>query len=117
MNHCVIFSQPEARSAMQEGIGVVKGQLGRLWPPVAGPVALERPPPDLTQSEPPGRGRWYRPAADRAMSSKPSGRQATRGRLGVAATERVKVLQAAASLMRARRETLAAWEVLECGKS
>ena len=112
------FSQPQARSAMQESIGVVKGQLGKLWPPVAGLVTLNGP---LLTSYNPSRpdqvvgvvqaadGSDVEEAIRQAGDAWPAWRD-------MPAAERVRILQAAASLMRARRETLAAWEILECGK-
>jgi RHH-type proline utilization regulon transcriptional repressor/proline dehydrogenase/delta 1-pyrroline-5-carboxylate dehydrogenase len=112
------FSQPEARSAMQEAIGVVKGQLGRLWPPVAGVVTLSGP---LLTSHNPSRpdevvgvvqaadGSNVEHAISQAGDAWPAWRDRP-------AAERVEILQAAAALMRTHRETLAAWEILECGK-
>ena len=103
---------------MQEAIGVVKGQLGRLWPPVAGAVTLSGP---LLTSHNPSRpdevvgvvqaadGSNVEHAIRQAGDAWPAWRERP-------AAERVKVLQAAAALMRAHRETLAAWEILECGK-
>ena len=103
---------------MQESIGVVKGQLGKLWPPVAGLVTLNGP---LLTSYNPSRpdqvvgvvqaadGSDVEEAIRQAGDAWPAWRD-------MPVAERVRILQAAASLMRARRETLAAWEILECGK-
>ena len=111
------FSQPEARSAMQEAIGVVKGQLGRLWPPVAGVVTLSGP---LLTSHNPSRpdevvGVVQAPMG--AMSNMRCVRQATRGRRG--AIDRLRTGEGFAcrgSPHAGSSGDLAAWEILECGK-
>ncbi|MDF2459470.1 MAG: putA [Nitrospira sp.] len=112
------FSRPEARAAMQQAIGLVKEQLGKLWPPLAGGVILSGP---LVTSHNPSRpndvvgvvqaadGSNVQQAIRQAGAAWPAWRD-------MPAAERGKILQTAAALMRARRETLAAWEILECGK-
>jgi RHH-type proline utilization regulon transcriptional repressor/proline dehydrogenase/delta 1-pyrroline-5-carboxylate dehydrogenase len=112
------FSRPEARTAMSEAIHKVKGQLGRQWSSVAGGLTLtgrammsrnpSRPeevvgivqgasPTDVEQ------------AVHRAV-------EAWKGWRETPSEKRVQILRAVAALMRSRRETLAAWEVLECAK-
>jgi RHH-type proline utilization regulon transcriptional repressor/proline dehydrogenase/delta 1-pyrroline-5-carboxylate dehydrogenase len=112
------YSRAEARSAMQDALSLVRGQLGKLWSPVAGGLTLTG---SLMTSHNPSRPDEVvglvqaadradvEQAVNRAGDAWPSWRDMPAGR-------RVEILCAAAALMRSRRETLAAWEVLECGK-
>jgi RHH-type proline utilization regulon transcriptional repressor/proline dehydrogenase/delta 1-pyrroline-5-carboxylate dehydrogenase len=112
------FSRAEARSAMQDAIRCVRGQLGRLWSPVAGGLALNGP--IITSHNPsrPDEVVGVVQAADKA-NVKDAVNLASEGWTAwreMPSTRRVEILRAAAARMRSRRETLAAWEVLECGK-
>ncbi|HLZ33505.1 MAG TPA: proline dehydrogenase family protein [Nitrospira sp.] len=112
------FSQPEVRTAMQEAIADVKRQLGRQWPSVAGGLSLSGP---LMASRNPGRpdeivglvqGAGISDVGEavrRASDAWKSWHETTSER-------RVAIMRGAAALIRQRRESLAAWEVLECGK-
>jgi RHH-type proline utilization regulon transcriptional repressor/proline dehydrogenase/delta 1-pyrroline-5-carboxylate dehydrogenase len=103
---------------MQQAIDEVKGQLGRTWHSVAGGLTLTGPIlPSYNPSRPADAVGVVRAAAvadceaaiQRADQAWPSWRALPVGR-------RAEILRAAADLMRSRRETLAAWEVFECGK-
>jgi len=112
------FSTAVARDAMQEAISHARREMGGKWPSVSGRITLTGPPltshnparPDevvgVTQSASPS-------DVDQAVGCAKNALQSWRD---TPARERIKVLRGAAALMRARRETLAAWEILECGK-
>lgn len=112
------FSKAEAREAMQEAINHARREIGRKWPSLAGRITLTGAPltshnparPDevigLTQSASPS-------DVDQTVAC---AMKALRSWHDTPDLERIKILRAAAVLMRTRREKLAAWEVLECGK-
>jgi RHH-type proline utilization regulon transcriptional repressor/proline dehydrogenase/delta 1-pyrroline-5-carboxylate dehydrogenase len=112
------FSQREARAAMQEAIDTVKSQLGKVWDPVAGRLSLGG---RLMTSRNPSRpdevvgvlqaadGINVEHAVRQAGGAWPRWRE-------MSSRRRVEILRTATALMRARRDTLTAWEVLECGK-
>ena len=112
------FAQIESRVAMQQALATVRSQLGRQWNSSSGGLRLTGP---LIESRNPGRpdevvGRLSSASSEdveqavrRAVQGWESWRDTTTKR-------RVDILLAAASLMRTRRDTLAAWEILECGK-
>jgi RHH-type proline utilization regulon transcriptional repressor/proline dehydrogenase/delta 1-pyrroline-5-carboxylate dehydrogenase len=112
------FSVVEMRSAMQYAIEEVKGQLGKTWRSVAGGLTLNGP---LMPSYNPARpeeivGVVATAAADQIEAAVRTADQAWPAWRGMPAAQRVNILRAAAALMRSRRDTLAAWEILECGK-
>ncbi|HEY5626724.1 MAG TPA: bifunctional proline dehydrogenase/L-glutamate gamma-semialdehyde dehydrogenase, partial [Nitrospira sp.] len=112
------FSQSATRAAMQEAIVEVRSQLGRQWPPVAGGITLTGPAMvsrnPARRDEIVGLAQGAAPAdVERVITHAIQAWQAWRER---PAANRVEILRAAAALMRERRETLAAWEILECGK-
>ena len=112
------FAQADSRVAMQQALATVRSQLGRQWPSPSGGLRLTGP---LIESRNPGRpdevvGRLssaisadVERAVCRAVQAWESWRARTTER-------RVDILRAAAALMRTRRDELAAWEILECGK-
>ncbi len=112
------FSTVEARAAMREAIGNVKSQLGRQWPSVAGGLSLTG---QLMASHNPSRPEEVVGVVQGAAVSDVEcgitrsiqGWQAWRD---TPAERRVEILRTGAALMRQQRETLAAWEILECGK-
>ncbi|HSB45511.1 MAG TPA: proline dehydrogenase family protein, partial [Nitrospira sp.] len=112
------FSLAEAQAAMREAIAAVKRQVGRQWPSSARGLSLTGP---LMASHNPSRPdevvglvQGAAPAdVERAINRAVERWHAWRE---TPAARRVEILRAAAALMRQRRETLAAWEVLECGK-
>ena len=113
------FSLAEARSAMEQSLDEVKKQLGRTWPPRAGGLTLTGP---LMSSYNPTRpeeivGVVHTATATDVEAAVQRADQGWRAWRTLPAERRVEIVRAAAALMRARRETLAAWEVLECGKA
>jgi len=112
------FAQADSRVAMQQALATVRSQLGRQWTSSSGGLRLTGP---LIESRNPGRpdevvGRLssasstdVEQAVRRAVHAWDAWRDTTTER-------RVDILRAAAALMRTRREELAAWEILECGK-
>ncbi|MEO8340805.1 MAG: proline dehydrogenase family protein [Nitrospirota bacterium] len=112
------FSQADSRVAMQQALATVRSQLGRRWMSSSGGLHLTGP---LIESRNPGCpdevvGRLSSAssldvdqAVRRAVQSSESWRNTSTER-------RVSIMRAAASLMRSRRDELAAWEIVECGK-
>ena len=96
----------------------MRSQLGRQWASSSGELRLTGP---LIESRNPGRpdevvGRLSSASSEdveqavrRAVQARESWRDTTPER-------RVDIMRAAASLMRQRRDELAAWEIMECGK-
>ena len=112
------FAVARARSAMQDAIEAVKGQVGQTWQSIAAGVPLTGPcMPSYNPSRPEEIVGTVRTAAVtdveaavlRADEAWPAWR-------ALPVERRAKIFRSAADLMRTRRETLAAWEVLECGK-
>ena len=112
------FSLPAARVAMQTAVQGVKHQLGQQHPSVAGGLALTGP---LMPSYNPSRpdeivGLVQAASSTDVQLAVRRAREAWPAWRAFPAARRVEILRAAAALMRSRRQTLAAWEVLECGK-
>ncbi len=112
------FAQADSRAAMQQALATVRSQLGRQWTPpseglrLTGPLIESRNPgrPDEVVGRLPGAGSGeVERAVRRAVQAQESWRE-------VSTERRVDILRAAASLMRTRRDQLAAWEIVECGK-
>jgi RHH-type transcriptional regulator, proline utilization regulon repressor / proline dehydrogenase / delta 1-pyrroline-5-carboxylate dehydrogenase len=112
------FSLPEARVAMQAAIVGVKHQLGKPHPSVSGGLVLTGPlmpsynpsrPDEIVGMVQAASGADIEPAVRQAQEAWPTWR-------AFSAARRAEIMHAAAALMRSRRQTLAAWEVLECGK-
>jgi RHH-type proline utilization regulon transcriptional repressor/proline dehydrogenase/delta 1-pyrroline-5-carboxylate dehydrogenase len=112
------FSQADNRVAMQQVLEIVRSQLGREWKSSSGKQGLTGP---LLESRNPGNpdqvvGRLFsassldvEQAVRMAVQSWDLWRDTTMER-------RVDIMRAAASIMRTRRNELAAWEIYECGK-
>ena len=112
------FSQVDNRTALQQALETVRSQLGRQWASSSEGLRLTGP---HMESHNPGRpdevvGRVssassgdIQQALRRAVQAQESWRDTTTER-------RVDILCAAASIIRARRDELAAWEIVECGK-
>ena len=112
------FSAAESRAAMQVAIDEVKGQLGKTWRSVAGGLTLSGP---LMPSYNPSRpeeivGIVHTAGAADVEAGVRRAEQVWPAWRAMPAERRVEIVRAAAALMRSRREALAAWEVLECGK-
>ncbi len=113
------FAQADSRAALQQALATVRSQLGRQWTSSSGGLSLTGP---LIESHNPGRpdeivGRLSSASAEdveqavrRVVQAWESWRDSTTER-------RVDTLRAAAASMRMRREELAAWEIVECGKT
>lgn len=112
------FSKTESRQSMLEAIDRIRSSIGQRWPSVPDDL-------DLT-------GQWMNshnpsrpeeiigfvrgaslPDVDRAVAL---AMKASKPWRETSANERSQILRTASALMRSRRETLAAWEVFECGK-
>lgn len=112
------FAQVDNRAAMQQAIETVRSQLGKQWTLSCGGLHLTGP---LIESRNPA-------CLDEVVGQLVSASQADveqAVRLAGEAWEswretpserRVDMLRAAATIMRTRRDELAAWEILECGK-
>jgi RHH-type transcriptional regulator, proline utilization regulon repressor / proline dehydrogenase / delta 1-pyrroline-5-carboxylate dehydrogenase len=112
------FSHAEGRVAMQQALAMVRSQLGRQWTSSFGGQTLTGP---LIESRNPGRPDEIvsrllsasvsdvEQVVDRAVHAWESWRDTT-------TEQRVAIMRAAATIMRTRRDELAAWETLECGK-
>jgi RHH-type proline utilization regulon transcriptional repressor/proline dehydrogenase/delta 1-pyrroline-5-carboxylate dehydrogenase len=112
------FAQADSRTAMKQALATVLSQLNRQWTSSSRGLSLTGP---LIESRNPGRpnevvGRLssassvdVEQAVHRAVQARESWRDATTER-------RVDILRTAATLMRTRRDELAAWEIVECGK-
>jgi RHH-type transcriptional regulator, proline utilization regulon repressor / proline dehydrogenase / delta 1-pyrroline-5-carboxylate dehydrogenase len=112
------FSLADNRVTMQQALETVRSQLGREWTSSSGAQRLTGP---LIESSNPGRpgdivGRLLsaslmdvEQAVLMAVEAWDLWRDTTMER-------RVDIMRAAASIMRTRRNELAAWEIYECGK-
>ena len=112
------FSRADARRAMGEALDQVKGQGGRRWASRAGGLTLTG---SSMMSRNPSRPEEVVGIVQGASLADVEGAvgravEAWQGWRETPAERRVQIMQAAAALMRNRRELLAAWEVLECGK-
>ncbi|BCA53512.1 Bifunctional protein PutA [Nitrospira sp. KM1] len=112
------FSRETVREAMQDAIASVRKQLGRQWLPLPGSPILSGPAVTSQNPARPGETIAILPGGspadidaivERARAAWPQWSNRP-------PHERVNILRAAAALMRERRELLAAWEILECGK-
>ena len=103
---------------MQQALAKVRSQLGRQWMSSSGGLHLNGP---LIESRNPGRpdevvGRFSSASSEDveqavrwAVQTRDSWRDTT-------TEQRVNIMRTAAALMRTRRDELAAWEIVECGK-
>ncbi|OAI44796.1 hypothetical protein AYO43_08855 [Nitrospira sp. SCGC AG-212-E16] len=112
------FSQADSRVAMQQSVANVRSQLGRQWTSSAGALRLTGP---LIESRNPGRpdevvGRLSSASSEDVEQAVRRAVQARESWRGSTTERRVDIMRAAASLMRNRRDELAAWEIIECGK-
>jgi len=112
------FSQADSRMAMQQALTTVRSQLGRQWTSSSEELRLTGP---LIESRNPGRpdevvGRLSGASSDDVEQAVRRAVRAWESWRDTTAERRVEILHTAASLMRTRRDELAAWEILECGK-
>jgi RHH-type proline utilization regulon transcriptional repressor/proline dehydrogenase/delta 1-pyrroline-5-carboxylate dehydrogenase len=112
------FSRVEVRASFARAIQNVKSQLGRLRPSSNGPLSLTGP--KLTSFNPsyPDEvvGTVQSASTNDVEQAVGFAKQAWSAWRDMPAVRRVDILKAAASLMRAKRDSLAAWEVFECAK-
>ncbi len=112
------FAQVDSRVAMQQALENVRSQLGRQWASSSGGLRLTGP---LIESRNPGRpdevvGRLLTASSEDVEQAVRLAVQARESWRDTTPERRVDVMRAAASLMRQRRDELAAWEIMECGK-
>ena len=112
------FAQADNRAAMQQALATVRSQLGRQWASSSEGLSLTGP---LIESRNPGRpdevvGRLPSASSEDVAQAVRRAVQAWGSWRGSTTERRVDILRAAASLMRSRRNELAAWEIVECGK-
>ncbi len=113
------FARAEAREAMQRGLELVAGQLGRSYPPVIRSQPV--PTSEFLDSVNPSHirqvvGRCGRSTPGQAEQAIAAGRAAFPAWRNTEPAQRADYLFRAADVMRRRRFELAAWEVYECGK-
>ena len=111
------FSQADSRGAMQQALTKVRSQLGRQWLSSGG-LHLSGP---LIESRNPRRpdevvGRLSSATSEDVEQAVRWSGQAWESWRDIPTERRVAIMSAAAALMRNRRDELAAWEILECGK-
>ena len=112
------FSQADSRVAMQQALATVRSQLGRQWMSSSGGLPLTGP---LIESRNPGCpdevvGRLPSASALDVDQAVRQAIQASGSWRDTSTERRVGIMRVAASIMRSRRDELAAWEIVECGK-
>jgi RHH-type proline utilization regulon transcriptional repressor/proline dehydrogenase/delta 1-pyrroline-5-carboxylate dehydrogenase len=112
------FAQADSRAAMQQALATVRSQLGRQWTSSSGGLRLTGP---FIESRNPGRpdevvGRLPGASSEDAEQAVRRAVQVWESWRDTTAERRADIMSAAAALMRTRRDELAAWEILECGK-
>jgi RHH-type proline utilization regulon transcriptional repressor/proline dehydrogenase/delta 1-pyrroline-5-carboxylate dehydrogenase len=112
------FAQADSRAAMQQAVESVRSQLGRQWASSSTGLRLTGP---HIESRNPGRpdevvGRLSSASSEDVEQAVRRAVQARESWGDTAPERRVDIMRAAASLMRQRRDELAAWEIMECGK-
>ena len=112
------FAQADSRAAMQQALATVRSQLGRQWASSSGELRLTGP---VIESRNPGRpdevvGSLSSASSEDVEQAVRQAVQAWESWRDRTTERRVDILCAAAALMRMRRDELAAWEILECGK-
>ena len=112
------FSQADSRVAMQQALATVRSQLGRHWAWSSEGLRLTGPP---IESRNPGRpdevvGRLSSASSEDVKQAVHRAVQAWKSWRDTTPEQRADIIRTAASLMRQRRDELAAWEIMECGK-
>jgi RHH-type transcriptional regulator, proline utilization regulon repressor / proline dehydrogenase / delta 1-pyrroline-5-carboxylate dehydrogenase len=111
------FSQADSRGGMQQALAKVRSQLGRQWMSSGG-LHLNGP---LIESRNPRRpdevvGRFSSASSEDVEQAVRWAVQTMDSWRDRSTEQRVNIMSAAAALMRTRRDELAAWEIVECGK-
>lgn len=113
------FSQAGNRTAMQQAVATVRSQLGKQWTSSYGGLSLTGP---LIESRNPARpdevvGRLASASvADLEQAVRVAG-EAWKSWRDTPSERRADIVCAAAGIMRTKHDELAAWEVVECGKT
>ena len=112
------FAEANSRVAMQQAITTVRSLQGRQWTSSSEELRLTGP---LIESRNPGRpdevvGRLPSASSTDVEKAVRRATQAWESWRNTTTERRVDIMRAAASLMRAQRDELAAWEIVECGK-
>ncbi|MEY4705722.1 MAG: Bifunctional protein PutA [Nitrospirota bacterium] len=113
------FSQAGNRTAMQQAVATVRSQLGKQWTSSFGGLSLTGP---LIESRNPARpdevvGRLASASvADVEQAVRVAG-EAWKSWRETPSERRADIVCAAAGIMRTKHDELAAWEVVECGKT
>jgi RHH-type proline utilization regulon transcriptional repressor/proline dehydrogenase/delta 1-pyrroline-5-carboxylate dehydrogenase len=112
------FAQADSRVAMQQALATVRSELGRQWASSSGGPRLTGP---LIESRNPGRpdevvGRLSSASSEDVEQAVRRAVQVRESWCDTTPERRVDIMCAGASLMRKRRDELAAWEIVECGK-
>ena len=112
------FSQAGSRVAMQQALAAVRSQLGRQWTSSSEGLRLTGP---GIESRNPGRpdevvGRLSSASSEDVEQAVRRAVQAREAWRDTTTERRVDIMRAAAALMRTKRDELAAWEIVECGK-
>jgi len=112
------FAQADSRVAMEQALATVRSQLGRHWTLSSEGLRLTGP---LMESRNPGRpdevvGKVSSASSADVEQAVRRAAQAWESWRVTTVERRVDIIHTAASLMRKRRDELAAWEILECGK-
>ncbi len=112
------YSQSASRAMMQRALASVRSQLGRQWTLSSQGQGLTGP---LIESRNPARpeevvGLVHSASANDVGQAVSRAVEALESWCDSPTEQRVEILRTAASLMRSRRDELASWEILECGK-
>ncbi|HSQ90819.1 MAG TPA: proline dehydrogenase family protein, partial [Nitrospiraceae bacterium] len=112
------FSRADSRAVMQKALANVRSQLGRKWKPSSAALPLNGP---LIESRNPGRpdevvGGLSSASMEDVQQEVRRAVHAGKSWRDTTSEQRIEILRAAAALRRGRRDELAAWEILECGK-
>ncbi|MEP6958451.1 MAG: proline dehydrogenase family protein [Nitrospirota bacterium] len=112
------FAQADIRLAMQQALGTVRSQLGQQWNSSFQGLRLTGP---LIESHNPGCpdevvGRLSSASSADVEQAVRRATQTAAAWRNTSSELRADILHKSAALMRTRRDELAAWEILECGK-
>jgi RHH-type proline utilization regulon transcriptional repressor/proline dehydrogenase/delta 1-pyrroline-5-carboxylate dehydrogenase len=112
------YSQTASRAMMQKALETVRSQLGRQWTLSSQGQDLTGP---LIESRNPARteevvGLVHSASANEIQQAVRRAVEAMESWRDSPTERRVEILRTAASLMKSKRDELASWEILECGK-
>jgi RHH-type proline utilization regulon transcriptional repressor/proline dehydrogenase/delta 1-pyrroline-5-carboxylate dehydrogenase len=114
------FARAENRAEMLRALGEVRGMLGQTYPLLIGGKSVSTEPRRLESLDPSHSsrvvGRTAMAGQEHADAAVAAAQAAMKDWAATPAAERAGVIVRAATVLRARRLELAAWEVYECGK-